>query len=146
MCGDPPKEFKNSNNTLFQEDIKGEASIISKRLGSGSVDAEIKKGTEVLYQKYTNIDKTLIDSYFMYMVCIIITNDKNTTSETKINQLVQFHKELFSKAEKDKEQIANELSDTKASLSRIESKIQKLESVNQKTKEKIAFSLDMFPS
>lgn len=92
LCGDPPSDPKVSITEEVITELEGEANILSRLVGSGELAGEYTSRKKTLFQNFDNVDQSLIDRYLAFTICNIIVNDETTSTETKIDKIIEFRR------------------------------------------------------
>lgn len=83
LCGDPPPV----SNKQIEADINGKAQILSKYIGDAALGGKIKESTTEIFSRYPDAGERS-RAYFEYQVCVIVMQDKEMSTDQKLEKLV----------------------------------------------------------
>ena len=93
LCGNPPQGARDELTERVYGDLKGRAQFLSK-LSGASLAGSLKSERREVFQKYSNVDRFVLDKTFIHILCLAIMSDKNATLEEKTKRLIEMRREM----------------------------------------------------
>lgn len=90
MCGDPPPVA----DQKLEAELVGQAQIARKILGSGELQAFIKKSRTEIFSKYPNAEESRSNAFYEYQICVLILGDSTLSTEQKLTFLMKSRREF----------------------------------------------------
>lgn len=85
ICGDPAPVADDS----LRGEIEGEAHVLSRLIGSAELAGEIQTSRTEIFSRYPEAEKSRSNSYFEYMMCVTIMDDKELSTREKLDELIR---------------------------------------------------------
>lgn len=108
-CGNQPTDVPPDIQQQFQGDVEGKATIFTKLLGDVNLKGKVDSSRSEVYQKYKNLDKSVVDQYMIWVSCQAILQDKSLAPAQKIQLWIEIYKQLQVPSEEKKSRIPNDL-------------------------------------
>ena len=108
-CGNQPSDVPPDIQQQFQGDVEGKAAVFTKLLGDVNLKGKVDSSRSEVYQKYKNLDKSVVDRYMIWVSCQAILQDKTLAPAEKVQLWIQIYRQLQTPSEEKKSRIPNDL-------------------------------------